>query len=104
MRDNAWLAQKLNELWANYFPDVERRNNVFIRFKGRWKNKFGHIKQLKTKDTEVCVNGLFSNESVPEYIIDLTIAHEVVHYSHGFQSPHEKRFEYPHQGGIVRKE
>jgi hypothetical protein len=103
-RDNKWLKQKMEAIWSFLFQDVERKNNVVIRFKGKWKNKFGHIKILKNKDTEIAVNGLFKNEVVPEEIVDLTIAHEIVHYAHGFNSPHPKLFKYPHQGGIVRKE
>jgi hypothetical protein len=86
------------------FNDVPRNNNVSIRFKGRWKNKFGHIKLLKTKDTEIVVNSLFRNEIVPEGIIDATIAHELVHYAHGSCSPLEKRYKHPHAGGIIRRE
>ena len=59
---------------------------------------------MKNNVTEIIVNSLFKHEDVPQYIVDLTIAHELVHYSHGFQSPLERRFRYPHQGGIVRKE
>ena len=104
MRDDQWLTERLNQIWDMLFLDTERKNNVVIRFKGRWKNKFGHIKRLRNKDTEIAINGLFKDEKIPEYIIDSTIAHEVVHYSHGFQSPLPRIYKYPHAGGIVRKE
>lgn len=104
MRNDEWLAERLNQIWGLLFPDTERQNNVIIRFKGRWKNKFGHIKRLKNKDTEIAVNSLFRNERVPEFIIDTTIAHELIHYSHGFQSPLPKRYKHPHAGGIVRRD
>lgn len=103
MRDDNWLRQRLMEIWDVRFIDVQKVNDIVIRFKGKWKTKFGHIK-LKNNITEIVVNSLFKNEEVPQYIIDLTIAHELVHYSHGFQSPLERRFRYPHQGGIVNKE
>ena len=103
MRDDAWLKNRLNEIWDLRFIDVPKVNQVNIRFKGKWKTKFGHIK-LKNNVTEIVVNSLFKNEEVPQYIIDLTVAHELVHYSHGFQSPLERKFQYPHQGGIVNKE
>ena len=67
-------------------------------------NKFGHIKLLKNKDTEIAINSLFKSSLVPEYIIDLTIAHELVHYSHGFHSPLPRLHKHPHKGGIVDKE
>ena len=104
MRDDEWLNKKMNSMWDMLFPDVEKKNDVTIRFKGRWKNKFGHIKKLKNKNTEIAVNGLFRHELVPECIIDLTIAHELSHYAHGFNSPLPKLFEHPHKGGVVTKE
>ena len=103
-RDDKWLKQKMDDIWLFLFSDVKRKNNIVIKFKGKWKNKFGHIKKLKNKDTEIIINGFFRKDIISEEIIDLTIAHEIVHYSHGFNSPHPKLFKYPHQGGIVRKE
>jgi len=103
MRDDNWLRNRMLEIWQLRFMDVPMKNEVKIRFKGKWKLKFGHIK-MKNNVTEIIVNSLFKHEDVPQYIVDLTIAHELVHYSHGFQSPLERRFRYPHQGGIVRKE
>ncbi len=104
MRDNEWLKTRLNEIWSLFFSDIIRKNDVLVRFKGRWKNKFGHIKKLKDGSSEIVINGFFKDEKIPEYIIDLTIAHELVHYLHGFSSPYERKFLYPHQGGVVRKE
>lgn len=104
MRDNHWLASRLDSIWYAYFSDVDRANRVFVRFKGRWKNKFGHIKKSKQGETEIVVNSLFRDERVPEYVIDLTLAHELVHYMHGFNSPLPKMFEYPHKGNIVNRE
>ena len=85
------------------FPEVPRKNEIIIKFKGRWKNKFGHIKKIKDK-SEIVINGLFKNEEVPEYIIDLTISHELIHYMHGFNSPLPKQYKNPHKGNIVNSE
>lgn len=104
MRNNEWLKNRLNEIWNLFFSDVVKKNEVLIRFKGRWKNKFGHIKKLKEGSSEIVINGLFNDEKIPEYIIDLTIAHELVHYMHGFSSPYERKYQYPHKHGVVRKE
>lgn len=103
MRDDEWLNDRLEKVWSLIFPDVTRLNKVKVRFKGKWKNKFGHIKKIK-EDTEIVVNGLFRSEAVPEYIIDLTLAHEIAHYSHGFSSPHPRKHRHPHAGGVVRRE
>jgi len=94
----------MENIWGLLFPDVEIKNNIIVRFKGKWKNKFGHIKKIKDKNTEIAINGLFRDEVIPEEIIDITIAHEMVHYAHGFNSPHPQLFKYPHQGGVVKKE
>src|SRR3989338_485246 len=51
-RDDAWLNSRMNNIWVRYFKDVERENIVLARFKGKWRNKFGHIKRLKDKSTE----------------------------------------------------
>ena len=104
MRDDKWLSERLEEIWNIFFSDIKRLNEVKIRFIGKWKNKFGHIKKLKDGSTEIVINGFFKDEKIPDYIVDLTIAHEIVHYLHGFNSPYPKQFKYPHQGGIVRKE
>ncbi len=104
MRDDLWLQQRLDLIWTNLFPDVEKKNVVHIRFKGRWKNKFGHIKLLKTKASEIAINRYFMHDHVPDAIIDLTIAHELVHYMHGFNSPHPRLYKHPHAGGIVNRE
>ena len=82
MRNQLWLEKRLNNIWQLLFPEVEKKNNVIIKFKGKWKNKFGHIKTLKNKDTEIAV----------------------IHYSHGFHSPLPKLYSHPHKGGIVTKE
>ena len=103
MRDDKWLEDKLIVIWKLFFTEIEEKNKVKIRFKGKWKNKFGHIGRKK-EESEICVNGLFRHLEVPEWVIELTIAHELVHYMHGFHSDHVKMFRYPHQGGVVRKE
>lgn len=103
MRDNDWLNLKLNQIWQAYFPDLQKKNNVNIKFKGKWRYKLGHIRK-QGKDTEIAINGLFKNLKVPEHVVTLIIAHELVHYSHGFNSPLKKQFKYPHKGNIVKKE
>jgi len=104
MRDEYWLNNRLERIWGLLIPEVEKLNKVSIVFKGKWKTKFGDIRKLKDGSTQITVNSLFRHIDVPEHIIDTTIAHELIHYMHGFQSPHPQKFKYPHQGGIVDKE
>ena len=52
----------------------------------------------------ITITKYFQREDIPECVIVSTIAHELCHYTHGFNSPLPKQFRYPHQGGIVSKE
>lgn len=104
MRDDIWLEDRLEKIWQTLMPEISKKNKVTILFKGKWKNKFAHIKKLKDSSTEIAVNALFRNDKVPEFIIDTAIAHELIHYMHGFQSPYEKKFRHPHKGGVVNRE
>src|SRR3989344_1666179 len=103
MRDDVWLNERLESIWQLLYSDVPKLNNVKVRFKGRWKNKFGHIKKIKD-DSEIVVNGLLRSEEVPEYIIDIVLAHELSHYAHGFNSPLPRKYKHPHKGNIVGRE
>jgi len=125
VRDNEYLENLLYEIWEEYFPDVPRRNLVVIKFGRYSKRQLGSIKRatertrvkkliqeykdrLGIQDEEstsvITITKYFQNELVPEYVIVSTIAHELCHYTHGFNSPLPKQFKYPHQGGIVSKE
>ena len=104
MRDNIWLNQRLAQIWEFLFPEVQKPNQVIAKFKGKWKNKFGHIKKIKNNNTEIAINGIFAKDIVPEFIIDLTLGHELIHYMHGFNSPLPKLYKHPHAGGIVTRE
>ncbi|MBI2109940.1 hypothetical protein HYT58_02080 [Candidatus Woesearchaeota archaeon] len=102
MRNHEWLETRFNQIWNLFFPEVERKM-VFIRWKGFWKNKFGHIRKTG-HGTEIAINRLFQDERVPEDVIKLTIAHEIIHYMHGFHSHLPKQFNHPHAHGVVNKE
>jgi hypothetical protein len=41
---------------------------------------------------------------IPEIIIDHVIAHELVHYVHGFGSRRPRLLRHPHQGGVIKSE
>src|SRR3989344_1301559 len=102
MRDDTWLQTRFDQIWNLFFPDVEKKN-VFVRWKGRWKNKFGHIKKTNGR-TEIAINSLFRDPRVPEDIIKLTMAHEIVHYMHGFHSHLPRQHSHPNAHGVVDRE
>lgn len=106
MRDNEWLKNELETIWNGHFSDIGRLNHVIIRFGRNSRTRLGFIRNHPTlKDsTEIVITGLFRDESVPEYVVDSVIAHELTHYAHGFFSPHERKHNYPHQGSIVDTE
>lgn len=108
MRDNQWLKSKLESVFSTYFSDVARPNHITIHFGRKAKRRLASIRQLsrtnKYADTEIRMTGYFRDPSVPESVIEVTIAHELCHYAHGFGSPLPKFSEFPHSGGIVDKE
>lgn len=104
-RDNKWLLSRLDFIWTEYFSDIPQKNKIFIRFGRFAKFRMGSIKMdKKTKDTFITLTSMFKNEKIPQEVIDHTIGHELVHYAHGFSSPHPKLFRYPHAGGVIKKE
>lgn len=125
-RDNIWLQQRLDALWQRYFANVERPNQVLVRFGQKSRTRLGSIgmegwkgltplgrkpgraytSRLKVEQgtSVVTLTGYFKDPRVPEYVVDATIGHELVHYAHGFHSPHPQLYRHPHQGGIVDKE
>jgi len=108
MRDNYWLETKMEALWAKYFSDVTRLNRIHIHFGRKAKRRLASIRQLsgnnKYSDTSIQVTGFYRNQQVPEYVVDLTIAHELCHYAHGFASPLPQFSRFPHKGDIVDDE
>lgn len=104
-RDDDWLCEHLDYVWKRYFDDTPRANNVDIGFAKRWKARLGLITLCESSDTTIIrLNGLLSHPAVPECVNTITVAHELVHYSHGFGSPLPRRHPHPHHGNIVEKE
>lgn len=105
MRNNEWLLERLESIWEQYFPDTPQKNEVYIGFGRKSKFRFGSIRlRLSDNSTHVKINGLFRDEKIPQQIVDHTIAHELVHYNHGFSSLQPRLHRYPHRGGVIDKE
>ena len=104
-RDGEWLHGTLRHLWDRYFSDTARVNHVHISFGGAWKTRLGSITMSDDQKTSyIQVNGLLRLPEVPEFVTRVTVAHEMVHYAHGFGSPLPQRYKHPHRGGIVKRE
>ena len=105
LRDSRWLKEELRYLWANFFADTLRANTVEVSFAGSWKSRLGVISLSEDKQTtHIGINSLLSLPEAPYYVARITIAHEMVHYSHGFGSPLPRLYRHPHRGRIVEKE
>ncbi len=124
-RNNDWLENLMYHLWENHFNDIPRKNLVLIKFGRRAKRQLGCIKWVrgntkvkgllkKRKDDHavqddkrvslIIITALFRDKKVPKYVVEATIAHEMIHYAHGFHSPLKQLYRHPHKGGIIRKE
>jgi hypothetical protein len=103
-RDNNWLTNRFNEIYNKYFYDVEIKNQIIISFGRPCRTRLGSIKlnpKKAEKISKITINGFFKNPEIPEFVVDAVIAHEFMHYAHGFASNHDKAYKHPHRGGVV---
>jgi hypothetical protein len=99
------LHAYLASIWERYFPDVPRVNEVQIAWCQPWKNRLGLIRlSLDEKISFIGINTLLQHELVPEYVLLTTVAHELVHYAHGFGSPLPRPYTHPHANNVVNRE
>lgn len=106
VRDEAWLYGLLDDIWDRFFSDVSQENTVRIRFGRKAKTRLGSIMRDRQDPgtTIITVNSLFKDEQIPESIVRATIVHELSHYAHGFNSPLQQQFSFPHADGVMRRE
>lgn len=107
MESDLILSKKAAELIRENFPKNEITNLLVVRYGKKWKNKLGHIKPIKKNPefgTLIELNEIFKCPEVPEWIVDLTLMHELVHYFQGFGSNIPKERIFPHRGSCVDKE
>ena len=92
----------MKEIWKKYFQDIPRANQVKISYCYPWKYRLGLIRLSVDCNTSfIGLNSLLQLEQVPEYILITTIAHELVHYAHGFGSPLVRQYKHPHANNVV---
>lgn len=95
----------LDTIWQRYFSDVPRKNEVLIAYCAPWKTRLGLIRMTVDESMSfIGVNALLQHHTVPEYLLVTTIAHELVHYAHGFGSPLPRLYTHPHANNVVNKE
>ncbi|MBI4734044.1 MAG: hypothetical protein HY779_04415 [Rubrobacteridae bacterium] len=104
MRNDRWLKEKLHAIWSDYYEDVPKKNDVVIRFSRRCRGRLGSIRLVDNSVSEIRINGILKDLSIPEYVCDAVVAHELTHYVHGFGSKRPRLYKYPHRGGIVARE
>ncbi len=84
---------------------MPRVNEVQIAWCQPWKNRLGLIRlSLDEKISFIGINTLLQHELVPEYVLLTTVAHELVHYAHGFGSPLPRPYTHPHANNVVNRE
>ncbi|GCE11097.1 hypothetical protein [Tengunoibacter tsumagoiensis] len=99
------LTWYLNQIWQLYFSDVPRVNEVYIDYCYPWKSRLGLIRlSVDNSLTFIGINTLLQLPQVPDYVLTTTIAHELVHYTHGFGSPLPRRWKHPHANHVVDRE
>lgn len=99
------LTAYLNRIWWKHFTDIPRANTVQIGYCFPWKSRLGLIRlSLDQSTTFIGINSLLQLPQVPEYVLITTIAHELVHYAHGFGSPLPRKHKYPHANEVVERE
>lgn len=105
LRDSHWLIEEQERIWTDRFADVSRVNTIEISFAPSWKSRLGVISLSKDEQTSyIGINALLRLPEVPSVIAQITIAHELVHYAHGFGSPLTRHHRHPHRGRIVERE
>jgi len=104
-RSDNWLLSRLDSIWSQYFPEVAQKNPVHIKFGRYSKYRLGSIKlNRRTDHSYITITAMFKKDSIPVEVVDHTIAHELVHYAHGFSSKNPRLHKYPHAGGVVQRE
>jgi hypothetical protein len=95
----------MDGIWFRYFADVPRVNRVEIAFRRPWQRRLGVISLSEDeRTTRIGVNSLLAHPDAPYCLTLITVAHELVHYCHGFGSPLPRRYQHPHRGGVVTRE
>lgn len=103
--DRLDLHGYLDWIWQHFFADCLHVNTITIDYSYPWKGRLGLIRlSLDSTITFIGINSLLQLSQVPEFVLITTIAHELVHYIHGFGSPLPRPYQHPHAGHVVERE
>lgn len=103
MRTNDHLIEQLAHYHQNHFHDISLENPVEISFGRKAKTRLGSIKLIENT-SKITITGFFKDPDIPQFVVDETIVHEFIHYTHGFNSTLPQKYKHPHKHGIIRKE
>ena len=109
-RTNAWLEQQLENIWHQHFSDIDRVTPIRIQFGRRAYRRLGSIvlrpafAPTARQHSHIVISGILADSDMPEFIAQQVIAHELVHYIHGFGSHLPRHLRHPHQGGVIVRE
>ena len=105
--DDSILTRRTAQLIRENFSHETVSNLLVVRFGKKWRTKLGHIKPMR-KDAEfgslIEINPLLVRPGVPEFVLDATLLHELIHYFDGFGSNKQRKYRHPHKGGVVDRE
>lgn len=102
-RTNTWLRERLLYLGQTAFPDLETITEIQVSFGRKSRTRLGSIRR-RNGVSLITITGYFRDPQIPDGVLDETIAHELAHYTHGFESPLPRLYRYPHSGGIITRE
>ena len=95
----------LDWIWQHYFSDCMYVNTLTIDYVYPWKCRLGVIRlSVDTTLTFIGINSLLQLPQIPSCVLITTIAHELVHYIHGFGSPLPRPYKHPHAHHVVEGE
>lgn len=107
-RDTDWLKNRVHDIWHKYFADIPQETPIKASWGQRSYRRLGSIvlknPQSANPYSQITISSLLRDAEVPSLIIDQIIAHEIVHYVHGFGSERKRVLKHPHQGGVIVKE
>lgn len=106
MHSDTLLAKKTAQLVRENFSKHEISNLLCVRWGKPWKSKLGHIKPFKNTEfgSLIEINSVLNDPRVPEFVVEATLLHELIHYFQGFGSNKPRQRRHPHRGGSVQNE